>query len=106
MKEYYVKLWFEEGINSVKDFYYDVFNGVVDIKGEVVGLFWMLKLIFYYVYGENGIGDRILNVWILVRDVVVFVNFIVNFKKYDNDGDGFVDVYVIVYVGVGVERMG
>lgn len=33
------------------------------------------------------------------------VNLKVNFFKYDNDGDGFVDVFVIVYVGFGVERM-
>lgn len=41
----------------------------------------------------------------MVWDVVVFVNKNIDFLKYDNDKDGYVDVFVIIYVGSGVERM-
>lgn len=105
-KEHYAKLWFEEGTNSVKDFYHDVSNGAVDIKGEVVGPFRMPKPISYYAHGENGTGDRTPNARTLARDAAVLANSTVNFKKYDNDGDGFVDAYVIVHAGVGAERTG
>lgn len=101
-----MNFWFKENFNSVRDYFCDVFNGVVNIKGEVVGLFYMLKMFVVYVNGLNGIGLKVLNVWIMVRDVVKLVNLLVNFKKYDNDKDGFVDVFVIVYVGVGGEIMG
>lgn len=35
----------------------------------------------------------------MVKDVVRIVDCMIIFMKYDNDGDGFVDVFVIVYVG-------
>lgn len=50
----------------MKDYFRDVFNNKVDIKGEVVGFYWMLKLILYYVNEENGIGSMVLNVRIMV----------------------------------------
>jgi immune inhibitor A len=36
-QEHYSKLWFEDGTNSVKDYYRDVSNGSVTITGKVVG---------------------------------------------------------------------
>lgn len=105
-KEHYAKLWFEEGTNSVKDFYHDVSNGAVDIKGEVVGPFRMAKPIKYYANGQNGTGERTPNARTLARDVAILANPTVNFKQYDNDGDGFVDAFVIVHAGEGAERTG
>lgn len=42
----------------------------------------------------------------MARDAAVLANAKVNFSKYDNDGDGYVDAFVIVHAGAGAERTG
>lgn len=105
-KEHYAKLWFEEGANSVKDYFRDVSGGAVDIKGEVVGPYRMPRPIAYYANGETGTGEATPNARTMARDAAVLANPQVNFKKYDNDGDGYVDAFVIVHAGAGAERTG
>lgn len=105
-KEHYSKLWFEDGTNSVKDYYRDVSNGVVTITGEVVGPYRMPKPISYYANGENGTGDRTPNAQVMALDAAKLADPKVSFKKYDNDGDGYVDAFVIVHAGTGAERTG
>lgn len=103
-KEHYAKLWFQEGSNSVKDYFRDVSNNKVDIKGEVVGPYRMPKPISYYANEENGTGSTAPNARTMARDAAILANPKVNFSKYDNDGDGFVDAFVIVHAGSGAER--
>ncbi|KAG0603916.1 hypothetical protein M758_10G130200 [Ceratodon purpureus] len=105
-KEHYTKLWFEEGANSVKDYFKEVSNGAVDIKGEVVGPYRMPKSISYYANGQSGTGDRTPNARTMARDAAIKANPNVSFTKYDNDSDGFVDAFVIVHAGAGAERTG
>lgn len=66
----------------------------------------MPKPISYYANNENGTGDRAPNAQVMARDAAVLANPKVNFKKYDNDGDGYVDAFVIVHAGAGAERTG
>jgi M6 family metalloprotease-like protein len=103
-KEHYAKLWFEKGTNSVADYFHDVSNGAVDIKGEVVGPFRMPKPISYYSNNQNGTSEKAPNARTMARDAAILANPTVHFKKYDNDGDGFVDAYVIVHAGNGAEK--
>jgi immune inhibitor A len=42
----------------------------------------------------------------MARDTAQLANADVDFSKYDNDGDGFVDAYVIVHAGRGAEETG
>ena len=105
-KEHYSKLWFEDNTNSVKDYYRDVSNGAVSITGEVVGPFRMPKPISYYANKANGTGDRTPNAQVMALDAAKLADPKVSFKKYDNDGDGYVDAFVVVHAGAGAERTG
>ncbi len=40
----------------------------------------------------------------MARDAAILADADVDFSKYDNDGDGFVDAYVIVHAGRGAEE--
>lgn len=60
----------------------------------------MLYLIIYYVNLNYGIGYSVLNLCNFVIDVVNVVKGSINFLKYDNDGDGIVEMFVIIYVGM------
>lgn len=105
-KEHYAKLWFENNTNSVRDYYRDVSNGAVTITGEVAGPYRMPKPISYYANGENGTGDSTPNAQVMALDAAKLADAKVNFKKYDNDGDGIVDAFVIIHAGTGAERTG
>uniref|UniRef100_A0A7I4AMP4 Peptidase M6-like domain-containing protein n=1 Tax=Physcomitrium patens TaxID=3218 RepID=A0A7I4AMP4_PHYPA len=73
-KEHYAKLWFQEGSNSVKDYFRDVSNNKVDIKGEVVGPYRMPKPISYYANEENGTGSTAPNARTMARDAAILAN--------------------------------
>lgn len=105
-KEHYANLWFKENSNSVRDYFRDVSNGAVNIKGEVVGPFHMPKTLAAYANGSNGTGSKAPNARTMARDAAKLANPSVNFKKYDNDKDGFVDAFVIVHAGAGGEITG
>lgn len=66
----------------------------------------MPKPIATYANNDNGTGDRAPNAQTMARDAAVLANPDVSFKKYDNDGDGYVDAFVIVHAGAGAERTG
>jgi immune inhibitor A len=103
---HYEKLWFDVGSNSVRDYYRDVSNNAVDIVGQVVGPFRMPNTIKYYANYENGLGEVAPNARTLAQDAAKLADAKVDFTKYDNDGDGFVDAFVIVHAGQGAERTG
>lgn len=103
-KDHFEKLWFEENTNSVKDYYRDVSNGAVSIQGEVVGPLRMPRPISYYANGQNGLSDRTPNAQVMARDAAVLANKNIDFSKYDNDKDGYVDAFVIIHAGSGAER--
>jgi immune inhibitor A len=105
-QEHYSRLWFEDGTNSVKDYYRDVSNGAVTITGEVVGPYRMPKPISYYANNANGTGDATPNAQLMALDAAKLADPKVTFKKYDNDGDGYVDAFVVVHAGAGAERTG
>ncbi len=60
----------------------------------------------YYVNGMNGFGSYPQNSQKLVEDMVNIVDPIVDFSKYDNNGDGYVDALFIVHTGPGAEWTG
>ncbi|WP_353474626.1 M6 family metalloprotease domain-containing protein [Salipiger sp. H15] len=102
-------LFFSTGViatGSVKEYYSDVTNGTVNIVGEVAGPFTMPDTLAHYANGQSGTGSTTPNARDLARDAAIAADPTVNFGPYDNDGDGFVDAYVVVHAGSGAEQTG
>ncbi len=108
-KKQYQDLFFSEGVlatGSVKEYYKEVTNGLVNIAGEVVGPFRMPKTMATYAHGESGTGDSLPNARTLAEDTAKAANSTVNFAQYDNDSDGYVDAFVVIHAGSGAEETG
>jgi len=103
---YFKRMWFGLGTNSVRDYYRDVSNNLVDIQGEVVGPLRMPHSLKFYSDGQNGLGDNPPNARVMARDAAKLADKAITFTKYDNDGDGYCDAFVIVHAGQGAEVTG
>ena len=60
----------------------------------------------YYVNNQNGMGSYPQNSQKLVEDILGIIDPVVDFSKYDNDGDGRVDALFFVHSGQGAEWTG
>lgn len=108
-KKYYEDLFFSEGViatGSVKEYYKEVTNGLVNISGQVVGTYRMPKKLSEYAHGESGTGDAVPNARTMAEDAAKKANPLVNFAQYDNDHDGYVDAFVVIHAGRGAEETG
>ena len=104
-------LFFSTGVlphGSVREYYREVTNGLVDIAGEVVGPLRMPQTLAWYANGNFGIGrpSGTTRARDLAHDAAVAANPGVNFGPYDNDGNGFVDAFIVVHAGRGGEETG
>ena len=103
------QLFFSTGViptKSVREYYADVTRGLVNIQGQVVGPFRMPKKLSEYAHGASGTGAALPNARTLARDAVVAADASVNFGLYDNDGNGYVDAFIVVHAGPGAEVTG
>lgn len=101
-------LFFSTGViptGSVREYYQEVTNGLVTIQGQVVGPYRMPHTLAYYANGSSGLGAAP-NARDMARDAVVAADPAVNFAPYDNDGNGFVDAFVVIHAGAGAEVTG
>lgn len=108
-KKHYDDLFFSEGViatGSVKEYYKEVTNGLVNISGQVVGPYRMPKTMTAYAHGESGTGEAKPNARTLAEDAAKAANSIVDFSQYDNDQDGYVDAFVVIHAGTGAEETG
>jgi len=108
-KAHFEQLFFSLGslaTGSVREFYREVTHGLVDIQGQVVGTYRMPKTLAQYAHGASGTGGAAPNAQTLAYDAAVASNPAVNYAMYDNDGDGFVDAYVVIHAGAGAEVTG
>lgn len=83
------------GLNgSVRDYYFDVSNGVVDFQNEIFG-FYRAKYPKSHYEGTAGYegADELWN------EVLNYFDDTIDFSKYDNDKDGRTDAISIVYAG-------
>ncbi|KAG0621077.1 hypothetical protein M758_4G267200 [Ceratodon purpureus] len=103
---HYHDLWFGVGNNSVNEFYKEASNNKVEISGEVVGPYRLPHPITYYANGYYGIGNYSPNSRNMATDAANLAKGNVDFSKYDNDGDGTVETFVIIHAGEGAERTG
>jgi len=106
---YYEDLFFSEGVlpnGSVREYFTDVTGGLVEITGEVVGPYRMPHTLTYYANGDSGTGSASPNARDLAEDAADAANADVDFGLYDNDGDGFVDAFIVLQAGPGAESTG
>jgi len=104
-------LFFSTGVlphGSVKEYYREVSGGLVDITGEVVGPFRMPETLAWYANGNSGIGrpSGEARAKYLARDAAQAADPSVNFAPYDNDGNGYVDAFIVIHAGSGGEQTG
>ena len=108
-KQHYKDLFFSTGViptKSVREYYQDVTNGLIDIDGDVVGPFRLPQTIATYAHGASGIGNATPNAQTLARDAVIASDPSVNFAPYDDDGNGLVDAFIVIHAGSGAEQTG
>ncbi|WP_300435201.1 M6 family metalloprotease domain-containing protein [Zoogloea sp.] len=106
---HFEQLFFSTGViptKSVREYFTDVTRGLVNIQGQVVGPFRMPKTLAQYAHGASGTGSPLPNARTMARDAVLASNASVNFGLYDNDGNGYVDAFIVVHAGAGAEVTG
>jgi immune inhibitor A len=104
-------LFFSSGVlphGSVKEYYTEVTNGLVTLDGDVLGPYRMPQTLAWYANGNYGIGKGPGDFRSpqLAYDAAVAADPHVNFAPYDNDGNGFVDAFIVVHAGPGAEVTG
>ena len=83
------------GYGSVKDYYLDNSNNQFNMAIRVVGPYTLAHNMAYY----GGNDDENTNYQNFVRDVVDLVDADVDFSHFDNDNDGEVDGFHIIFAG-------
>jgi immune inhibitor A len=93
---------------SVREYYTEVTGGLINITGEVVGPFTMPQTGAWYANGNFGIGKGggEARAPQMAHDAAVAADPSVDFGPYDNDGNGYVDAFIVVHPGPGGEASG
>jgi immune inhibitor A len=91
---------------SVTEYYTDVSGGQISLTGEVIGPFRMPQTSSYYANGQSGLGQNFPNIRNLAADALTAASGQINFQPYDNDGNGYVDAFIVVHAGSGSEQTG
>jgi immune inhibitor A len=102
-------LFFSTGViptKSVREYYAEVTHGLIDIQGDVVGPFRMPLTIAQYAHNASGLGNALPNAQTMARDAAIASDPSVNFSPFDNDGNGFVDAFIVIHAGPGGEVTG
>lgn len=104
-QQHYKDLFFKQGgaQKSVREYFAEVTNGLVDIQGDVVGPFRLPQTLAAYAHGASGLGGAAPNAQTMAKDALLAANPTVNFTPYDNDGNGFVDAFIVIHAGTGAE---
>ena len=105
-KKHFEDLFFSRGTmatGSVRDYYQEVTHGLIDLQGEVVGTYRMPRTVAEYAHGNSGIEVDPPNAPEMARYAVEAADADVDFGPYDNDGNGYVDAFIVVHAGKGAE---
>jgi immune inhibitor A len=92
-QQHYRDLFFSSGVlqtKSVREYYQEVTNGLIDLQGDVVGPFRLPQSLATYSHGASGMGNPAPNAQTMAQDAANAAKSNVNFAPYDNDGNGFV----------------
>lgn len=109
--EHFHELFFSSGTmssGSVRDYFHEVSGDAVDIIGEVVGPYRMPRPLTWYANNNFGIGrpTGTTRARDLANDALLASDPDVDFTLYDNDGNGYVDAFIVVHAGSGGEQTG
>jgi len=104
-------LFFSTGVlphGSVKEYYSEVTNGLITLDGTVVGPYRMPQTLAWYANNGSGIGKNgtAFRSPTMAHDAAAAADAAVNFGPYDNDGNGYVDAFIVVHAGSGAEETG
>lgn len=91
---------------SMRDYYFEASHQALTVTGEVYGWFRAPQPKTYYTNSNNGFGTYPRNAQKLVEDVLTLADGAVNFKPFDNDGDGVIEAIIIIAAGSGAEVTG
>lgn len=108
-KERFEELFFSTGrlpTGSVKEYYEEVSGGKISLAGEAIGPFMLSHDKAYYANGSYGRNWPQPNSMTMADEAVTAAMGKINFNKYDNDGNGYVDVFCVVHAGTGAEQSG
>lgn len=107
-RQHYQDLFFSLGKpnKSVRDYYREVTNNLIDIQGDVVGPYRLPQTVKAYAHGAAGTGLVLPNAQTMARDAVITADPNVDFTPYDNDGNGYVDAFIVIHAGPGGEVTG
>jgi immune inhibitor A len=103
------ELFFSTGVlphGSVKEYFTDVSGGLITLDGAVVGPYRLPQTIATYAGSENGIQGTMPNARTMANDALSAADPHVGFAPYDNDGNGYVDAFIVVHAGRGAEQTG
>ena len=89
---------------SVREYFKEVSGGLITITGEVVGPYRLPRTLATYAGGGSGTDNPAPNARTMARDAAVLADADVDFGPYDNDGNGFVDAFIVVHAGRGGEE--
>ncbi|KAF9701347.1 hypothetical protein EKO04_000310 [Ascochyta lentis] len=98
-------LWFSTGgkipTGSVTEFYSEVSNNAISMTGEVIGPFTLKENMSYYANNQSGMGWPEPNSQTMADEAFQAAkkDAKIDFKPYDNDGNGYVDAFVVVHAG-------
>ncbi|MGW6417958.1 M6 family metalloprotease domain-containing protein [Streptomyces sp. NPDC055055] len=93
---------------SVREYYREVTNGLVDLVGEVHGPHRMPETMEWYAAGNFGIGRPTgpFRSPEMAQSAVEAADPVVDFGPFDNDGNGYVDAFVVVHAGPAADETG
>ncbi|MBD3286224.1 hypothetical protein GF359_06785, partial [candidate division WOR-3 bacterium] len=90
---------------TAHDYYTEVSYGKVDLGGQVYGPYTADYSSSRYANDEYGIGnDYERSAGLLVYEACRKSDPYVDYSIYDNDGDGYVDIFTVIHVGQGAEE--
>lgn len=89
----------EGGYGSVKEYFEDQSEGKFVPKFEVIGPITLKNKMEYY--GANDAHGSDLRPLDMIREACAQADNLTDFSKFDNNGDGYVDVVYVIYAGYG-----
>lgn len=90
------------GTGSFRDYYLKASYNQLELNTDVFG--WYTASLGYMNYGKSNPSYNY-NVGTLIKRAILAADSAgVDFSKYDNDSDGYVDGIIIVHAGIGAEE--
>ncbi len=91
---------------SVREYFTEVSNNLITVTGDVVGPYRLPRTLATYAGGGSGTDNPEPNARTMARDAAQLANPDVDFAPFDNDGNGFVDAFIVIHAGPGAEETG